>query len=104
MLLHLEAHGRSQMGEVAASIGVGRPAVSKLVGQLERRGHVTRTIDEHDRRTVHVQLTERCRRELATCVAPLVTGLQALVAELDAQEQRTVASFLDRVVAGMRRL
>jgi DNA-binding MarR family transcriptional regulator len=48
----------SRVGEVASRIGVSLPAASRLVRRLERRGLVTATRDERDRRATNVRPTE----------------------------------------------
>jgi DNA-binding MarR family transcriptional regulator len=78
----------SRVGEVAGRIGVSLPAASRLVRRLERRGLVTATRDERDRRATNVRPTEaglrlwedvagRRRRRLAAALDALHEPLPA---------------------------
>lgn len=51
--------------ELAAAAGVTRQAVTKVVGDLERRGVVRREPDPHDGRGIIVRYTDRGLRGLA---------------------------------------
>jgi len=49
--------GSIRVGEVALQIGTALSATSRLLSRLERRGFLTSTRDEKDRRVTNVQLT-----------------------------------------------
>jgi len=45
------------VGEIASALKVSSAAATKAVTRLERKGLVTRTVDQMDRRFVNVSLT-----------------------------------------------
>jgi DNA-binding MarR family transcriptional regulator len=49
--------GTIRVGEVALQIGTALPATSRLLSRLERRGYLTSTRDEKDRRAINVRLS-----------------------------------------------
>ena len=58
VLAHLGQRGNPwRMSELAESLVLSRSGATRLVEKLERDGLVTRTIDEDDRRGIHVSLT-----------------------------------------------
>ena len=57
--------GPRSAGEVAASLGVSAPTLTRQLGKLEEHGYLTRAVDTADRRKVLVDLTGEGRRVLA---------------------------------------
>ena len=57
--------GPRSAGEVAASLGVSAPTLTRQLGKLEEHGYLTRAVDTADRRKVLVDLTGEGRRILA---------------------------------------
>ncbi|HUZ87886.1 MAG TPA: MarR family transcriptional regulator [Candidatus Baltobacterales bacterium] len=57
--------GPRSAGEVAASLGVSAPTLTRQLGKLEEHGYLTRAVDTTDRRKVLVDLTGEGRRVLA---------------------------------------
>ncbi|HYS38505.1 MAG TPA: MarR family transcriptional regulator [Pseudonocardiaceae bacterium] len=56
-LLHMSL----RMQDLGASVQLSQSALSRVVGRLEEDGLVTRTMCGHDRRGIHVRLTEEGR-------------------------------------------
>jgi DNA-binding MarR family transcriptional regulator len=56
VLSHVAAEGERTVGEIARDLGLSLPAASKLVGELEDHGLVTRHEDPADRRRTVVRL------------------------------------------------
>ncbi|MGA8922277.1 MAG: MarR family transcriptional regulator [Candidatus Dormiibacterota bacterium] len=52
-------------GEVAASLGISAPTLTRQLAKLEEHGCITRSVDTADRRKVLVDLTDEGRRVLA---------------------------------------
>ncbi len=50
--------GPSRIGDLAAHMGIKRPAASALVDALESHGHIARLADGEDRRVTMVALTD----------------------------------------------
>src|SRR5215471_3001895 len=60
-LVHLAFHGIGNVGELAAAERVSRPAMTRLVRDMEKSGLVRRLADSRDRRGVLVELTKKGR-------------------------------------------
>jgi MarR family transcriptional regulator, organic hydroperoxide resistance regulator len=57
-LTYLYHNGRSTIGEVADGLGLAMPTASELIDKLAERHLVEREINPHNRRQVHVWLTD----------------------------------------------
>jgi DNA-binding MarR family transcriptional regulator len=80
VLRELRDDGRTRLTELAYSTGVSQPAMTQLVGRMEREGLVVRLIDPEDARATLVEITE--------------AGL-AVFAELKATRHQRLAELLD---------
>jgi DNA-binding MarR family transcriptional regulator len=58
-------HGPRSAGDVAASLGISAPTLTRLLAKLEEHGYITRSVDTADRRKVLVELTAEGTRVLA---------------------------------------
>jgi len=78
-------HEKPSLSDAADFIGLSLPAMSRLVDGLVRRGHVTRTACETDRRHVRLGVTERGQAALDAAWegthARVTEELSALTAE-----------------------
>jgi DNA-binding MarR family transcriptional regulator len=61
VLTALREDGPTRLTELACSHGVSQPAMTQLVGRLEREGLVVRLIDPEDARATLVDITESGR-------------------------------------------
>lgn len=92
-----------RVGDVATRIGLSLPSTSRLVGRLQRRGHVVTERDPQDRRATLVRMTPSGRRvrkavinhrrrlmadAIAARVGPLPAGLGEGLAALAAAFDR----------------
>ena len=92
VLILLRTHGPSRPSDLASHLGVSRPQITKLVGQLEEHELVERRHDViSDRRAVAVGLTVVGDRVLDAADQILEQGFSNLSAVQDA-----VAEFLVR--------
>jgi len=64
-LLRQLRDGPRSAGEVAASLGISAPTLTRQLAKLEEHGYLTRAVDTADRRKVLVELTGEGRRLLA---------------------------------------
>jgi DNA-binding MarR family transcriptional regulator len=88
--------GAVRPGDLARLEGIAAPGMTRLVADLEQRGLVVRTADEHDRRSTLLSLTdagERELREARTTRSAWVADLLEEVppADLDAVERAVTA-------------
>ncbi|MBC8426061.1 MarR family transcriptional regulator [bacterium] len=61
--------GAGKPMEIAHTLGVSPPAVTRLVDQLVRKGYVRRSRGSGDRRALYVELTEKATSELPTLLS-----------------------------------
>jgi DNA-binding MarR family transcriptional regulator len=96
-LVLIAANPLATQAEIAHALNIQRPNMVGLIGGLEERGLVTRTVYEHDRRNHILELTPRG--------AALLEEAERVVRELD---RRVTACWTDRerdqVVALLARL
>lgn len=91
-------HGPAELGTALRM----RPAsVTSLVDRLEASGHVRREAHPTDRRRLVLVPTDKAGVDGWTAVKPLVDGLEAAAEDLDEEQRRTVASYLDRVIEAL---
>src|ERR1700736_4255020 len=84
VLAALATDGPSRLTALAAATGIAQPAMTQLVGRLEREGLVVRLINPEDARGTLVAITDAGR---------------ALRAELHQSLQERMAERLDRLPA-----
>ena len=98
--LFFNDEGRLRITEIADQSLLTRSGISRLVDRLERAGLVERHGDKDDRRGAYAAITEHGRDHFTVTA----TRHSALVRELflshfTNEEQRTMASFWDRLDA-----
>ena len=84
VLAALAVEGPSRLTALATATGIAQPAMTQLVGRLEREGLVVRLIDPEDARATLVAITDAGR---------------ALRAELHQSAHERMAKLLDRLSA-----
>jgi DNA-binding MarR family transcriptional regulator len=89
LLAAVQRQEPATLGQVAAAVKRGAPAVSRAVDSLVRAGLVERQADPDNRRRLALRLTEAGRTELER--PPAADGsLQARLAKLAASELRAL--------------
>ncbi len=60
----MEEHGHDDVNitDVVQCLHVSKPAISHMLNVLEKKGYITRSINEQDRRRITVSLTDKGRR------------------------------------------
>jgi len=98
-MTHLMSAGPLTPTELAGRLGVSTAATTLVLNRLEAAGHVRRERHPTDGRKLIVTASEESARRAQERVAPLIAGVEAVVADLDAAERATVQAFLDRLLA-----
>jgi DNA-binding MarR family transcriptional regulator len=99
-LLIFVAHTNERtVGDVAAFLGVSKPAASQAVDRLVRRKWLRRTEGEADRRFAKLSLTDSGRRLLSSYEAVKARKLEKIFRGFSAADLRHTADLLDRVSA-----
>jgi DNA-binding MarR family transcriptional regulator len=106
VLYQLAQAGRPlRMSELAGRVLISRPAATRVVDRLVRRGWLDRRNDDRDRRTVLVSITEPGRREQRRAGRLHLDGLARLVERpLEGVDHRGLAAALEALAAAPARL
>lgn len=99
---HLISSGPLGPGELARRLGITPPAVTAVVDRLEELGHATRGPNPADRRAVVVTAAPASVHKAMSYLLPMIGDIDATLDEFDADEQATIAEYLERVVAAYR--
>ncbi|MGE5560150.1 MAG: MarR family winged helix-turn-helix transcriptional regulator [Chloroflexota bacterium] len=64
VLMFLYTHGDGvKQDDIVAGVEVSKPAISRTIASLQRKGYITRSQDERDHRAYIVKLSDRALRE-----------------------------------------
>ena len=101
VLVHLGHRGNPwRMHELAESLVLSRSGATRLVEKLERDGLVTRTIDEDDRRGIHVSLTPHGTKTLRKAHTAHRRGIRKHFAQhLTETEAAQLCSAFAKIIA-----
>jgi DNA-binding MarR family transcriptional regulator len=86
------------MQQLARLLELDKSSVTGLVDRAEHRGLVRRAPSRDDRRSVHVTLTPRGRRVIATVGGEFASDLASLTGCLSAAARRQLSTMAARVV------
>jgi DNA-binding MarR family transcriptional regulator len=86
------------MSELGRHLGLDKSSVSGLVDRAQRRGLVTRTPSELDRRAFRVSITEAGRRLADEGTARFAERIEALVGGLSDADRQLLTRLAVRVV------
>ena len=92
----IDRAGRISAGELAEQSGLTTGSVTALLDRMERDGYVRRVPDEHDRRRVMVELTERVHALTAEVYDPVKAEGLALLEGYTPKELTLLRDFLQR--------
>ena len=87
------------MNALGRHLGLDKSSISGLVDRAERRGLVTRTAGEADRRAVHVSITDAGRRLADEVAARFADRIATLVADLPGTDRATLTRLAARMAA-----
>ncbi|RQN09687.1 MarR family transcriptional regulator [Aeromicrobium camelliae] len=95
-LVQAREDGRSGLSakQLAEALTLSPSATTTLLDRLERAGHVTRGLDEHDRRRVTISMTESAGAEARAMFGPLAAAMMEMMSEFSDDEIEVVARFL----------
>jgi DNA-binding MarR family transcriptional regulator len=92
ILLHLLTQGKElRQEDLVAQLDISKPAVSRALNSLEKKGFVTREPDPGDRRAHRVRLTDRAL-EISPAVEQAYNEMYALAVQGISQDE--LAEFL----------
>ena len=93
----------ARIGEVAGRVGVTVPATSRLLRRLERRGLITLSGDERDRRATRARLTDRGRSVRAAILDHRRAGLREVASALRDADRLDLREGLGAIAAELER-
>ncbi|CAN5221459.1 hypothetical protein BH09ACT5_BH09ACT5_17400 [soil metagenome] len=99
---HLIVSGPLGQSELARRLRITPPAVTAVVDRLEELGHATRVTNPADRRAVVVTPAQASVEKAMSYLMPMIVDIDATLDGFDAQQQATIAEYLERVVAAYR--
>jgi DNA-binding MarR family transcriptional regulator len=91
VLAALAAEGPSRLTALATATGIAQPAMTQLVGRMEREGLVVRLIDPEDGRATLVAITDAGRARRAELRQSVHERMAELLDRLSAEDQATLA-------------
>ena len=102
-MMHVAAHGRRTVGEIAGGLGLSMPAASELVDRLVEAGLAERGANPADRRQVLVWLTPEAAALTARMRAVRRAQLRAALARLAPDERPVFLRSLEALVEALGR-
>lgn len=97
-LEQLLSDGPMTPGQLAEHLKVSTAASTQIVDRLERAGHVARQRQDGDRRKICVVPLEASLDRAFEQLAPMLDGLDGVIAALSPAERQVIERFLDQVV------
>jgi len=101
MLLHRPWVESSSPASLAEESGVTRATMTGLIDTLEKDGMVLRQADAHDRRTVHVRLTEQGHSCLNAMLPDYFQCVSRIVSPLNGRERKELVRLLQKIQEGL---
>lgn len=89
------------VADIAAMMGVAVPAVSRTLRSLQFRAWIERAVDESDRRSVRVTITEEGRENLRENMSRVVESMNSILSVFTEDEIRTIAKLYGKFAAAM---
>jgi DNA-binding MarR family transcriptional regulator len=103
-LLHHVSPEGTRSGDIAASLGVSKQAVSQLVSELEEMEVVERVPDPTDGRAKLVRFTPKGREGALEGLVVMAEIEREISAALGTEEVRSLRDALTRIRAGFRQV
>lgn len=94
LLVILQREGSMRLTELAASIGVGKPSVSRQIAMLEQLGLVQKTADPLDGRAQSITLTPDGSRQLSTAQAARKEAFHHLMEDWKVDDITSLGSLI----------
>ncbi|WP_028279402.1 MarR family transcriptional regulator [Arthrobacter sp. H5] len=94
LLVILQREGSMRLTELAASIGVGKPSVSRQIAMLEQLGLVQKTADPLDGRAQSITLTPDGSRQLSTAQAARKEAFHQLMEDWKVDDITSLGSLI----------
>lgn len=104
VLMYLFGHGDGvRQDDIVAGVEVSKPAISRTVASLQRKGYVVRDRNEADRRAYSVRLTEKARAVEAFIHQQYADLVTAASTGVPPEKVREIALIFRQVIENMKR-
>jgi DNA-binding MarR family transcriptional regulator len=97
LLKSLAVEDGMSMSDLAASLGVQPPTVTKMIGRLAAQDYVERRVSAGDGRQAEVFLTERGKKAIATIDKVWKRIEKTALAEIDEKDRKRLRKLLRQV-------
>ena len=98
-LVVLASRGPKTVAELADLVAVTSPTASRLCDRLVKKGLIRRRAGRHDRRQVHIALTETGRELIDAVTVRRRREIAGLMAAIPLETQRSVVDALTQLAA-----
>lgn len=92
------------MTELHHGMFITKPAVSQILGALERKGYIRRDIDRDDRRRIRIKLTEDGETAVEAKRRHTDDLMQQVIAQFGEEDMREMIRLLDRLTDSMEKV
>ncbi len=103
MALLLAREPNPTIGELSESLSLPVSTVSRIVSQLEERGHARRLPDPADGRVVRVAMTDAARELYETASARAASNAVKVLGCLTPEERTILLTLLDKLASNVNR-
>ncbi|RJT83419.1 MarR family transcriptional regulator [Arthrobacter cheniae] len=103
ILTLLQREGSLRATDIALSIGVGKPSVSRQLAALERLGLVNRQLDPFDARSQRVLLTSLGEQQLAAAQTGRRIAFTALMGSWRPEDLKSLGALIARLNSTYRK-
>ena len=97
-LEHLISDGPLPPTELAMRLSVTTAGITQVIDRLERVGHVVRERQLDDKRRVLVRPVPESVAQAYRHIAPMLSGLSAVLDALDGRDRTVIEAFLGQVI------
>jgi len=88
--------------ELAKKMGLSKPSISTAMDKLNREGYVRKVPSTQDRRSYHIQLTQKGSQVSSEHEAVHRNIAQRLLANLDQAEAEQLARLMDKIIQSIQ--
>ncbi|MFN3948672.1 MarR family winged helix-turn-helix transcriptional regulator [Microbacterium sp.] len=88
---------RVRPGELTRYLGLSTASTTAILDRLERSGHVTRSANPDDRRSIFIQATPLADAEVRQTLGNMHDRMLAAVIDMSPEESSAVVAFLHRM-------
>lgn len=99
---HLIMAGPLSPSALAKRVGLSTAAMTTAIDRLEAVGHVRRTANPDDRRSVLVEARPESQARAMAMLMPMIGAVDAILDDFDEHDQAAITRYLARVVETYR--